>query len=83
MWHPLAHDASEVMLAERDQTVQALPPQRAEQPLAERIRLGTLRRGFQDLHPQVVYTPVQFLGEDRLAVMNQEPVRVIRWDYLA
>jgi hypothetical protein len=72
-----------VVLGERDQKVQALPLERAQQSLAESIRLGISHAGFEDPQPQVAYTPVELLGEDRIAVMHEEPVRVIRWDHLA
>ena len=72
-----------MVLGERNQKVQAFPPERAQESLAEGIRLGTPHRGFEDSQPQVAYTLVELLGEDRIAVMNQKTVRVIRWDRLA
>jgi hypothetical protein len=72
-----------VVLGGRDHEVQAFPPYCAHKPLAERICLGTLRRGFQNLQPQVTYRPVELLGENGIAVMDEEPVRVLRGDGFA
>jgi hypothetical protein len=83
MAHPCMQEATQVGLSERDQKVQALPPERPQQSLTEGIRLGTSHGGFKGSHPQVAYTPVELLREDRIAVMNEEMVRVIRWDCLA
>jgi hypothetical protein len=69
-----------VVLGEGDQKVQALPPERAQQSLAESIRLGTSHWSFEGSHSQVAYTPVELLGEDRIAIMDEETVRLIRWD---
>ena len=40
MRHPLLEHASELVLGERDQTVQTFLPQRAQEWLTEGIRLG-------------------------------------------
>jgi len=83
MRHPLVQQISQVVFSQRDHEIQAFPPQRAQQTLTQGIGLGTSHWGFEDLQPQVAYTPVELLGEDRIAVMNQEPVSVIRWARLA
>ena len=62
---------------------QTLPPERAQQPFTQGIRLGTAHRGFEHLQPQVAYALVGFLGEDHIAVMDEETVGVIRWDRVA
>ena len=48
MLHPLLEQTSEVVLGERDHEVQALPPQRAQEPLTQGIRLGTVHWGLED-----------------------------------
>ena len=40
---------------QRNNTVQTFPPQRADEPLAERISLWTLGRRLEDLESQVLY----------------------------
>ena len=67
------------MLTEWDQKVQALPPQRADEPLAEGIGLGTAHWGFEDPQPQMLHLLVQLLGEDTIPVMDQEPIAVVGW----
>src|SRR5918999_6612346 len=68
------------MLGERNQKVQAFPPERPQEPLTEGIGLGTLHRGFEDPQSQVAYVLVESLGEDRIAVMYQEAVALVSWD---
>jgi len=58
--YPYVHDASQVVLGQRDDKIQAFSPQRTEQSFAESIRLGALRRSFQDLEPQGLYTLIEF-----------------------
>src|SRR5712691_7392069 len=41
------------------------------------IRLGTLWRRFQDLQSQVAYALIKLLGENAVAVMNQEAVGMV------
>ena len=60
MGYPCLHDASQVVLGQRDDKIQAFSPQRPEQSFAEGIRLGALRRSFQDPEPQVLYTLIEF-----------------------
>jgi hypothetical protein len=61
-----------VGLSHRNQTIQAFPPERPQEPLTEGIGLGTSHRSFEHLQPQMEYTLVEFSGEDRIAVMYQE-----------
>ena len=59
MQYPGVEQASQVVLCERDKEIEALPPQRANEPFAEGVRLGTLRRRFQNPEPQVRYTLIE------------------------
>jgi hypothetical protein len=59
MAHPRIQEATQVGLSERDQKVQALPPERTQQSLTAGIRLRTSHWGFEGSHPQVVYLPVE------------------------
>jgi hypothetical protein len=79
VWHPLVEETLQVLLGEWEQEVQALPPQCAKEPLADGVGLRALRRRFQDLQSQMAYTLVEGLGENGIAVMDEEPVRVIRY----
>src|SRR4051794_11472967 len=71
MRHPCCQDASPVMFCQRDHEVQAFPPQRAQEPFADRIGLGTSHRGLEHPQPQVAYTLVELLGKDRSPVMDE------------
>jgi hypothetical protein len=74
MAHPCMQEAAQVVLGERDEKVQAFMPARPQEPLTEGIRLGTPWQRVEDLQPQVVYRLVKQLGEDRIAVMDEEGV---------
>ena len=63
-----------MVLGQRDQKVQAFPPERTQEPLTEGIRLGTSHGSFEDTQPQMAYTLVEFPGEDRIAVMDEEAI---------
>ena len=69
-----------MMLAERDQNVQAFPPERAQEPLTQGVGLGTPHGGCEGPQPQVAYTLVELLGENGITVVDEEPVHVIRGD---
>jgi hypothetical protein len=47
--HPFCEDASQVTFCQRDHAVQAFPPQRAQQPLAEGVCLGAPHRDLSTL----------------------------------
>ena len=55
---------AQVVLSQGDHEVQALPPQRADEPLAQGIGLRALRRRFEDPQPQMAHALVELLGED-------------------
>ena len=63
-----------------NQKVQAFLPQCADEPLAQGIRLGALLWCFQDPQSQVTYALIKLLGENAVAVMEQEAVRVVNRD---
>ena len=75
---PLVQQTSQVVLGQRDHEIQIFPPQRADAPLAEGIRQGTLRRRFQDPQSEMAHTLVKRLGIDAVSVMNQEAVAKVR-----
>jgi hypothetical protein len=47
MSYPCVQHMSQVVLSEGNQKVQTLPPERAQQPFTQGIRLGTAHRGFE------------------------------------
>ena len=67
----------QVVFRQWNHEVQAFPPRRAYEVLAQRIGLGTPDRDFEHLQSQVVYTLVKRLGEDMIPVMDQETVAVM------
>jgi hypothetical protein len=82
MGYPLAQDPSQMVCAQRNQQVEALPPQRADKPLTERIRLRTLGRRFENSESKVVYVLVKRLRDNAVAVMHEKPVAVVSWNGL-
>jgi hypothetical protein len=72
-----------VVCRQWDQIIQAFPPKRAQEPLAQGIRLGTLRGRFQDPQSQVAYVLVELMRENAVVVMDQKAVGVVRWDRVA
>ena len=63
------------IFCEGNDKIHALPPQRTNEPLAERIRLRALWRRFQDSEPQVADALVKLLGENAVAIMEQKEER--------
>jgi hypothetical protein len=76
--YPLLEDAPQVIFRQWNQVIQALSPQRAQEPFAERIRLGTVRWGFEHSQAQVAHLLIELRGEDTVPVMEQKAVGVIR-----
>src|SRR6266853_859495 len=69
MRDPCVHDASHVVLGERDHKIQAFPPQGTDEPLAECIGLRRPCRRLAHPQPQVADALVKLLREDAIAVM--------------
>ena len=65
----------------RDHPIQALTPDRPDQPFAERIRLRAARRCFDDFEAHARYRSIKLGGEDRVAVMQDKPVRALGLRY--
>ena len=51
----------QVVLCEGNHEVETLAPQRADEPFAQSIGLGTLWRRFQDAQTQVAYALIKLL----------------------
>ena len=63
--------------AEWNQIIQAFPPNRADQAFTERVGLGRSNRRFQDTDAEAFQYRVQARGEDGIAVVHDEAVRMI------
>jgi hypothetical protein len=61
VWHPLVQEIPQVVLSERDQKVQAFPPERAQETFADGVGLGTPHRGLEYPQPQVAYALIELL----------------------
>ena len=83
MRYPLHEDVSQVVRRQGNQVIQAFPPQCAQQPLAERVRLWTLGWSFQDPEPEVLYAAVKLRREDAIAIMEEEAIAMVRWERFA
>src|SRR5437016_13282335 len=78
MQHPCLYDALQVVLGKRDYKIETFPPQRADEPLAERIGLRGPHRRLEHPQSQVAYVLVKLLREDAIAVMDKEAVATVR-----
>src|SRR6516164_6690461 len=80
---PHLQQASQVAFTQRDRPVKTLAPQGANQSLTKRIYFRTAVRCFQHSKPQVGDRGIERLRIDTVAVMNEEPIRMLRGDRLA
>ena len=69
-----------MVLGQRDQKVQAFPPQRPQEPLTQGIGLRASHRGFEDPQPQVAHTLVELLGENTVPVMDEKAIGMVGRD---
>jgi len=67
----------QVSFAQRNEVVQALPANGADQPLAERVRFRCSHWRSQNTQAESVQRLIQANREDGVAVMNQDAVRVV------
>jgi len=80
MGYPCGQETLHMVRRQRDHKVQAFPPQRADEPLAEGMGLGTLRWCFEDSQAQATDMVVKLRGDNAVPIMQEETVSVIRWD---
>lgn len=83
MLPPCRQEPSQVVCRQGDHEIDTFPPQRAQQPLTERVRRWTVRWGFQDPEAQVPYALVELSGENTVPVMDEEARGVICWHRFA
>src|SRR5580700_9432564 len=80
---PRPQASPQVLLVQRDQEIQTFSPHGPDEPFAIGIRLRCPDWSAYDPQPKrVPQFLVQVRGKDRVAVVNQEPVRVIARDGL-
>jgi len=65
-----------------DQPIQTLPPEGPDEPFAKRIGLRAPHGRLAHLKAEVCYRRIAAGGEDRVAVMEDKPVRVVGRDCL-
>jgi hypothetical protein len=73
---PCAKNPSPGVLAERDQEVQALPAETAEQSFTDRVRPGRLNRGAEDPDTHRGDGAVQPGRVDAIPIVEDESIRV-------
>jgi hypothetical protein len=76
--HPCFQQTLQVTFGQWNQKVQTFLSQRTNEPLAERIGLGTLRWRLQDPEPQMAYATIELCGENAVPVMNEEAIPMVR-----
>jgi len=69
-----------VDLAERYRPVEKLSSQCFQQSLTDRVCLGSSIRCLQNAQAQVSNGFVECLREDAVAIVDEEPIFVLRWD---
>ena len=67
-------------LIQRNHEIQAFPPDGSDHSFAERIRLWSSDRSLESAYSKGSNRRVQFGGERRMSIMNEEPVQVIARD---
>src|SRR5262245_56246487 len=83
MGQPCLHDALQMVLSQRNHKIEAFSSQRAQQPFTERVGLRTLRWGFHDSEPEILYAVIKLRREYAIAIMDEEVVAMGRWDRFA
>ena len=66
-------------IIEWDHKIQTFPPHRSDQSFAESIRLGCSNRRLQDLQSKGIDSNIEFCGERRVSIMDEETVVMIAW----
>ena len=64
--------------AQRNDPIEALPPQGSDQPLAERISLRAMHRRGYHFKSKPRQRSVQLCRKDRIVVVDDEAILVIR-----
>jgi hypothetical protein len=78
MQYPGCEQTSHMVFCQKDNEVQAFAPQRANESLAEGIGLRALWWRFHNSEPKMADAPVELLGEDGIAVMEEEAHGIVQ-----
>ena len=73
----LAQDALCVEIVEDDEVVEAISPERPDDPFAKRVRLRGSGRRDQASRAEAFHSPSEVGAIDRVAVVNEEPWRMV------
>ena len=71
---PLLKDASELGLVQRHHEIRAFPADRADQPLAKRVRLPGANRRFEDRQAHSGKRRIDALRKDGVAVVDRQSI---------
>src|SRR6516165_9693292 len=74
MAYPLHEAVPHMVCRQGNHVIHTFPPQRADEPLAERIGLRSPHRRLEHPQPQVADALIKLLREEAIAVMQQESV---------
>ena len=69
--HELLHHVPQVPFSEEDEMIQALVPDRLDEPFRMRAAVGTMRRSLYAFHPSLSQDGLEHLGEQRVAIVDQ------------
>ena len=81
--HPFPQNPSGVRLTDRDHPIKTLPTDRADQSLTERIRFRRANWRLENPNTKVLQSGVESYGEDRIAIVDHEQVRMVEDKELA
>jgi hypothetical protein len=79
----LANNSPEVILSQRNEPIQAFSANRANQSLAEGVRLGCSGRRLQDAQSEAPQFGIEIRRKDTVAVMDHESVGMVESEKLA
>ena len=76
--HPRCQDFPQVRFTQRNDPIEALPPQGSDQPFAERISLRAMHRRGYHFKAKPRQQSVQLRRKDRIVVVDDEAILVVR-----
>ena len=82
MSHPLVENSPQVSLVQRNQEIQTLAADTSDEAFAKSVRLGRVERRFQDAQAHRLQGRIELRGVNRVAVVDEEPVRFLSRDGL-
>lgn len=82
MSHPLLENSPQVSLVQRNQEIQTLAADSADEAFAESVRLRRVERRLQDAQAHRLQCQIELRGVNFVAVVDQKPVRILSRDGL-